>query len=272
MNPIVRLFRPVNAVMAVIGTVISSLVAIGYSIQYNLFTVAIASLVVFLVLTGGNIMNDVLDSETDKVNHPERPIPMGVISRKSATYIFSGSYIIAVVLAIVFLPLYGTFIALAAILLLIYYETKGKYSGLPGNLTVSALIGLIFLYGGVIFNDPQKTILLFFLAMFSNASRELIKDVQDFDGDVDRKTFPRVHGKGNALNLSTIFIIITLAFSILPYTEKIFGVYYLLAVILCDIFFVITMITQYRSAKKGQQFSKLSMILGLLSFTIGGLT
>ncbi|MCI2413523.1 MAG: hypothetical protein MPI47_09410, partial [Cuniculiplasma sp.] len=64
MNPIVRLFRPVNAVMAVIGTVISSLVAIGYSIQYNLFTVAIASLVVFLVLTGGNIMNDVLDSET----------------------------------------------------------------------------------------------------------------------------------------------------------------------------------------------------------------
>jgi len=41
---------------------------------------------------------------------------------------------------------------------------------------------------------------------------------------------------------------------------------------LCDIFFVITMITQYRSTKKGQQFSKLSMILGLLSFTIGGLT
>ena len=31
-----------------------------------------------------------------------------------------------------------------------------------------------------------------------------------------------MHGKRNALNLSTIFIIITLAFSILPYTEKIF--------------------------------------------------
>ena len=272
MNPIIRLFRPLNAVMAIIGTVISSLVAIGYSIQFSLETVGIASLVVFLVLTGGNIMNDVLDSETDKVNHPERPIPMGVVSKEMATGIYVVSYAMAVILAFLFLPLYGTVIAIAAILLLVYYETKGKYAGLPGNITVSALIGLIFLYGGVIFNDPQKTILLFFLAMFSNASRELIKDVQDYEGDIDRKTFPRIHGKKAALNLSTIFIVATLAFSVLPYTEKIFGIYYLLAVAVCDVFFVFTIVTQYKSAKKGQQFSKLSMILGLISFTIGGLS
>ncbi len=272
MNPIVRLFRPVNALMAVLGTVISSLVAIGYGIQFHVLTIGIGSFVVFLVLTGGNVMNDVLDAEGDKINHPERPIPSGKVSEKSATYLYIISYSLGVILSLIFLPFYALIIVILAISLLVFYEIKGKYMGLPGNLTVSALIGLIFLYGGVLFNDPQKTILLFFLATFSNSSRELIKDVQDYEGDVDRKTYPRVHGKKAALNLSTFFIIVTLIFSILPYTEHIFGIYYLFAVAVCDLFFLITMFTQYKSAEKGQQFSKLSMILGLLSFTVGGLT
>ena len=49
--------------MAVLGTVISSLVAIGYGIQFHVLTIGIGSFVVFLVLTGGNVMNDVLDAE-----------------------------------------------------------------------------------------------------------------------------------------------------------------------------------------------------------------
>jgi geranylgeranylglycerol-phosphate geranylgeranyltransferase len=271
-NPLVRLFRPVNAIMAVLGTFISSLVAIGLSVEFHLLIISIAAIVVFLVLSGGNIMNDVLDVESDKINHPERPIPSGHISRRFATYLFISCYLLAVILASIFLPFYGVIISLLAIALLVYYETKGKYQGLPGNLTVSLLIGLIFLFGGVIFNEVSRTILLFFLATFSNASRELIKDVQDMNGDVDRKTFPRTYGRNAALNLSSVFIIITLGFSVLPYYFKIFGVYYLISVLFCDFFFLVTFFSQYRSAKEGQQFSKISMILGLISFTIGGLT
>ncbi len=271
MNSVLRLFRPVNAVMAVLGTFISSLVALGSQILNNLLLVSVASICVFLVLSGGNILNDILDAEGDKINHPERPIPLGKISKKSAIYLFLACFIVGIILAAVFLPLYGTIIVAAAILLLVYYETTGKYQGLPGNLTVSALIGLIFLFGGVIFYEPQKTLLLFFLAMFSNTSRELIKDVQDYDGDVDRKTFPRIHGKGAALNLSTAFIIITLIFSVLPYLLHIFTLPYLIAVMFCDLFFIMTLIMQYKNSKTGQQLSKLSMILGLISFAVGGI-
>ena len=272
MNPFLRLFRPVNAIMAVLGTVISSLVALGTSISGNLFLVAIASLAVFLVLSGGNILNDILDIEGDKVNHPERPLASGKVSVKTAYYIFLGSFISALLLGAIFLPFFGTVIVAIAILLLIFYETKGKYQGLPGNLTVSALIGLIFLFGGVIFDQPTRTILLFFLAAFSNASRELIKDVQDYDGDVNRKTFPRTNGKLAALNLSSIFIVLTIIFSFLPYLLGIFQLPYLIIVIVCDASFILTLRVQYKSAKKGEQFSKLSMILGLVAFTVGGLT
>jgi 4-hydroxybenzoate polyprenyltransferase and related prenyltransferases len=257
--------------MAIIGTFISSLVALGSHLLSNLVLASIASLCVFLVLSGGNILNDVLDVEGDKINHPQRPIPSGKISERSATYIFLSCFVLAIIIAAIFLPLSGTVIVGAAILLLIYYETRGKYLGLPGNLTVSALIGLIFLFGGVIFGFPQKTIILFFLAMFANASRELIKDVQDYDGDVDRKTFPRTHGKVSALNLSSAFIGITVVFSVLPYIFHIFPLPYLFVVFVCDACFIATLRMQYKSAKKGQQLSRLSMIIGLLAFAVGGI-
>ena len=118
---------------------------------------------------------------------------------------------------------------------------------------------------------PDKPWELFLLAFLSNVSRELIKDVQDMEGDTGRNTFPKMHGKKAALNLSSVFIIMTVCISILPYVFHILSIYYLLVVIVCDISFILTMIMQYRDYKKGQNMSKLSMMLGLLSFTVGGI-
>ncbi len=271
MNPALRLFRPVNAIMAVLGTFISSLVAIGSNMLNHIFLISIASLVVFLVLTGGNVMNDVLDSENDRVNHPERPIPSGKITVRQGTYIYVISYILSIVVALIFLNLYAAAIVVAADLLLILYETKGKYRGLSGNIIISILIGSIFLFGGVIFMKPEKTFLLMALASLSNLSRELIKDVQDVEGDVDRITFPKKYGIKNALNLSSFLIITTIGVSFVPYVAGLFSYQYLIAVIVCDICFAATLATQYKSAREGQKLSKVSMILGLVSFTVGGI-
>lgn len=271
MNSALRLLRPVNAVMAVLGTFISSLVAIGYAMLNHLVLISIASLVVFLVLTGGNVMNDVLDAENDKVNHPERPIPSGKITKKQGTYLYISSYILSVLIALLFLNLYAVILVIMADLLLILYETKGKYRGLSGNIIISILIGAIFLFGGIVFLKPERTLLLMALASLSNLSRELIKDVQDMEGDIDRVTFPKRYGARAALNLSSALIFTTIIVSFVPYLAKLFSYQYLIAVIICDISFVFTMIMQYKSAKKGQNLSKLSMMLGLISFTVGGI-
>lgn len=270
MNPLLRLFRPVNAAMAIIGTVISSIVAIGSGIIYHPITVVIASSVVFLVLSGGNIMNDVLDAEIDRTNHPERPIPSGLVTERIATYLYVSLYALALIISLSFLPLISFPVVFSAEILLILYEYRGKKMGLPGNMMISALIGAIFLYGGIVFYNPERLFLMFLLAFLSNVSRELIKDVQDMEGDVDRKTFPKMHGKKAALDLSSVFIIMTICISVLPYILGILSIYYLIAVIICDISFILTMIMQYRDYKKGQNMSKLSMMLGLLSFTVGG--
>ncbi len=271
MNSTLRLFRPVNAVMAVLGTFISSLVAIGTSIESHIELIAIASLVVFFVLTGGNVMNDVLDSETDKVNHPERPIPSGKISRGQGKAIYVSSFALSVIVAFIFLNIFAVLVVIMADILLIVYETKGKYMGLPGNIIISLLIGAIFLFGGIIFLKPERTILLMALASMSNLSRELIKDVEDMKGDVDRMTFPKKYGAKAALNLSSAMIVSTILVSFLPYLAGLFTYPYLLAVSVCDLSFGLTLIFQYKNARQGQNFSKISMVLGLISFTVGGI-
>jgi geranylgeranylglycerol-phosphate geranylgeranyltransferase len=271
MNSALRLLRPVNAVMAVLGTFISSLVTVGYEMVDHIVLISMASLVVFLVLTGGNVMNDVLDAENDKINHPERPIPSGKITKNQGTYVYTTSYILSIIIAFVFLNIYAVIVVIFADLLLIVYETRGKYKGLSGNIIISILIGAIFLFGGIVFLKPERTLLLMALASLSNLSRELIKDVQDMEGDVDRITFPKKYGAKTALNLSSALIIVTIIVSFVPYLAGLFSYQYLIAVIICDLCFVSTMITQYRSAEKGQNLSKLSMILGLVSFTVGGI-
>ncbi|EQD80184.1 (S)-2,3-di-O-geranylgeranylglyceryl phosphate synthase [mine drainage metagenome] len=161
---------------------------------------------------------------------------------------------------------------LMAELLLFSYEYALKRSGLPGNIVVSALVGLIFIFGGIAVDHFSRMIILFFLAFFSNISRELIKDVEDMEGDLDRLTFPKRYGKTAALNLSSAFIIIAVSLSFVPYILRLFSIYYLIAVSFCDSAFLITVYIQFSSVKKAQRFSKLSMILGLISFAIGGLT
>jgi geranylgeranylglycerol-phosphate geranylgeranyltransferase len=115
-------------------------------------------------------------------------------------------------------------------------------------------------------------IILFFLATLSNTSRELIKDVEDIQGDFDRLTFPKRYGRRAALSLSAVFISTAVILSFVPYYTGLFSVYYLIPVFFCDVLFGVTAFIQFRNVKKAQEFSKLSMILGLISFAVGGLT
>ena len=84
MNPWVKLLRPENALMAIVATFISGLISLGTDILSKWFILSLASLSVILVMLGGNAMNDLFDVESDRINHPNRPLVTGRISLKSA--------------------------------------------------------------------------------------------------------------------------------------------------------------------------------------------
>lgn len=272
MNPWVKLLRPENALMAIIATFISGLISLGTDILSRWFILSIASLSVILVMLGGNAMNDLFDIESDRINHPARPLVTGKITINSAKISIVISFVASILIAVFFISYISGLLVILAELLLFSYEYSLKRSGLPGNIVISVLVGLIFIFGGIAVSHFYRMIILFFLATLSNVSRELIKDVEDMSGDFDRLTFPKRYGKNSALILSSLFIGSAVVLSLVPYFTGLFSIYYLIPLAFCDVLFVVTAVLQFKSATLAQKSSKISMILGLVSFAVGGLS
>ncbi|MGC8609025.1 MAG: UbiA family prenyltransferase [Thermoplasmata archaeon] len=260
--------RPINGIMGFLSTYISAFIAIGYAMRFHLLAVTLAAISVFLVTSGGNIINDIVDIDTDRLNHPDRPLVTGKMTVKTARILASLFFIVPVIISF-FISYVAMIVVIAAILLLIVYEVSLKRRGLSGNFVISLLIGAIFVFGGVAVNSYYRMIFLFILAFFSNMSREIIKDVQDVGGDKDRLTFPKVHGVKNSLRLSNVFIAILVICSFIPYFLKILSLYYFIIVIAADAIFILSGVLSARNAGRGQQVSKYAMIIGMVSFLAG---
>jgi len=270
MNKWLKITRPVNGFMGFFSIYIVGFIAVNVHILDFIIPLTLGAISVFLVTAGGNIINDISDVETDKLNHPDRPLPAGTITKKTASYLALSFFILGFLISI-FVSLLISSIVIIAELLLVSYEFKTKKIGLAGNLTISLLIGMIFLYGGFITNTLSKMILLFLLAFCSNLSREIMKDIEDINGDVDRVTFPKKYGVNKAKIVSAIFVIITISVSYLPYYFHVLSIYYIYAVIIDDFLFAVTIFYLKRDVSKGERISKVAMIYGMVCFLLGGI-
>ncbi len=263
------IIRPVNGIMGIVGTLISSFIGLGYGITGHYAEAFVAALSVFLVTSGGNVINDIYDRETDRINHPERPIPGGRISVSSARVFSAALFAVPILLAFFFLNYEALTIVVIAEILLIVYESNAKRRGLSGNIIVGSLVGLIFIFGGISVGSAYKMYILFVMAALTNIGREITKDVEDMTGDVDRKTFPKQYGKKNSAYLVTALVLIAVAASFIPYIIHIFTFYYLIPVVVADALFIYTASMVQKDPSKSQKYSKYAMILGLLSFIVG---
>lgn len=266
----IKIIRPVNGLMGFIATWISGIIGVGLSISHYIIPVLVASITVFLVTSAGNIVNDIVDVESDRVNHPRRPLVQGTITRAQARAASVAMFVVAVVLTLAFVSILAFIVAAFAEILLVSYELSLKKKGFPGNISVSLLVGLIFIFGGIAVNSTFKMLILFVMATLANLSREVIKDIEDMKGDVDRITLPRKYGTGVAAAIAIISVSIAVIFSILPYYMRIFAWPYLVVVAVSDAMFILSA-ARISNPHFSQNVSKFAMIIGLVSFTIGGL-
>lgn len=267
----IRIIRPVNGLMGFLATWISAIIGVGLSISSHLYAVIFASITVFLVTSAGNIINDIVDVESDRVNHPKRPLVLGSITMKQARTAAIVLFAAGLVLSAFFISLYAMLIVILAEVLLVSYEFFLKKRGFVGNVSISVLVGLIFIFGGIAVNSTYKMLILFAMASLANLSREVIKDIEDMKGDVDRVTLPQKYGVRMASVAAITSVLIAVGMSSLPYFLDIFPVYYLAAVALSDALFIISAY-KIGNPHLSQNLSKFAMIMGLVSFTIGGLS
>jgi 4-hydroxybenzoate polyprenyltransferase len=190
------------------------------NLQLNELLFFLLTLSTVFITAGGYVINDYFDTKTDLVNRPQTVVVGRQLSRRSAIIMHwvlnsLGLVLGAIVSISIGKPLFTLgFIIIPGILW--FYSTTYKRQFLVGNLVVAFLVGLVpamplifelpplyenywsvVLLNPNIFNQLTYWIIGFSLfAFFINLFREIVKDIEDFEGDIEygRNTLPVVLG------------------------------------------------------------------------------
>jgi geranylgeranylglycerol-phosphate geranylgeranyltransferase len=267
----IELTRPGNAVAAGVLTFIGTFVASGLDAPT---TAGVAVLATILATSGGNAINDYFDREIDATNQPDRPIPRGAIAPRAALGFSAALFAVAVGLTL-FLPLEAIAIAVVNLLALIAYTEVFK--GLPGvgNALVAYLTGSTFLFGGAsVGGDLVTVLILFALAATATMAREIVKDIEDIQGDREAglNTLPIAIGAGNALAVAAAFVGVAILVSPAPYLSGTFGIAYLVGLVPAISGLVVGIYRAIDDPTAGQAWLKGSMFLAAAAFVAGRAT
>ncbi len=228
----------------------------------------------------GNIINDFFDVEVDRINKPDKVLVGNVISGKSILSIYYVLNFFGIISGIALAYFHGKIIYgllfLLISMILFYYSKSLKRIALLGNFIVSFLIAIsivfIYIFKSVHLDFPEKDtsfknlILGYSLfALVLNFIREIVKDIEDIDGDYiqNMKTLPIVIGRKRTQNI--VFYLTFIPFiSIILLVSKMnripLMIYSLVFIIIPLGYFMY----QIKEAKSKRQFHKLSTLLKII--------
>ena len=153
--------RPINVVVAALAAIMSAYILENF--YYSL--TSICTLIIVVFYTGGaNAFNDYCDYEIDLINRPNRPLSRGIINSNEA-FIFSILMFLIGSLVALLLPLKATIVSVGiALPLMIIYSLRLKGILIIGNIVVSMILGLSFIFFGLSHGNILPMIVHSFLA------------------------------------------------------------------------------------------------------------
>jgi geranylgeranylglycerol-phosphate geranylgeranyltransferase len=266
-----KLFRLGNCAMAALGALLAAVVCVGVDgLSDFTFEIAFSLAVVVSFTAAGNSYNDYSDRDVDRVAHPERPIPSGTVTPHGAA--ISAVVLFALAVALSFLVnLWSVSIVITSVLVMVGYERLLKAEGLAGNLSISWLTGALFLFGGAAVESLDLAWILAALAFLATLGREIVKDIQDIEGDKgSRRTLPMRIGVKSAGIAGSVSFVAAVALSPLPYLLELLSWWYVPVVLAADAIFIYCALIHFRNPERGQKVAKLAMLVALIAFLFGG--
>jgi geranylgeranylglycerol-phosphate geranylgeranyltransferase len=261
------LLRPLNLGIVFV-TIAGAAILAGASAAYWP-TILFASLAGALIAGGGNAINDYFDLEIDRINKPNRPLPRGAATQQGAKWLWGVTSGIGLLLS-ASVSLGTLAIAIFWVISLYLYSQTLKRTVLTGNILVGVMTGLAFVYGGVAVGHAERSFFPALFAFLINVARELVKDVEDVEGDAKEKagTLPVKYGVKPALVLASLTIFLLVVATFLPYSSGIYSFNYLALVAVVDAALLYVIVSMWRD-RSPANLSKLSLILKL--DMVGGL-
>jgi 4-hydroxybenzoate polyprenyltransferase len=270
----IKIARPINVIITFFVVVVAIL--ISQTEQTNFYILFFASVAAALVTAAGNIVNDIFDIDNDKISHQDRVLVLGKISKKEAwaEYILLNS--ISIIIS-VSLSVKLKVIVLATIVLLYIYSSTLKKLPLIGNSTIAFLTGLAFIYGGFAAGNPMSAIVPAVFAFLINLIREIVKDMQDIEGDKTSgvNTFPIKFGFQKSKIMILIIAFSLILYTLYPFIIELYKIEYFIIVMLFVNPLLILCLKFLFDDKKENRLSivsnvlKLNMVFGLIAISLG---
>ncbi|MES2852068.1 geranylgeranylglycerol-phosphate geranylgeranyltransferase [Flavobacterium sp. 11] len=258
--------------------------------QYGLLVLS-----TILIAAGGYVINNIFDQNTDTINKPSNVIVGKTISETNAYNLYIGLTVTGVAIGfylsnVIVKPGFASiFILIAATLYL--YATSLKQMMIIGNVIVALLlsfsviiIGIFDLFPTIHEGNQQQLGVVFSILLdyalftfFLNFTREIVKDLEDVDGDYNQgmNTLPIAIGKSRTakivFGLSFIPILFMLYYINKYLLELVFTTVYLLLFVVGPLFYFTVKIW---TAKSKKEFHALSLLLkwillfGILSVVV----
>jgi 4-hydroxybenzoate polyprenyltransferase len=249
------------------------------------FQFSLLVLSTLFIAAAGNIINDIYDVKIDKINKPEKVIIGKKITEAKANKLYIFLNIIGVVLGFYIANSIGkpSFAAIFIIISALLYIYSSQLKGVLffGNLIISLLVAMSLLIMVVFDILPaieftitsmqiaaSKVVLQYaFFVFFINFIREIVKDLEDINGDKNGglNTIPIAIGRKRATILVFILSVLVTFFVILYmymflYSVQIMVLYFLFLILAPLLYFCI----KAWSAENKKDYYKLSIILKII--------
>jgi geranylgeranylglycerol-phosphate geranylgeranyltransferase len=269
-----KLGRPFTSLLGAVAIFAASFVGAGVSIGAHALSVALGVIIGYIFTSASNALNDYYDREIDRVNHPERPIPSGNIRPQSALIFASTGFVVSIGFAFwlsFYIGFIGLGLVLTALLIQLGYDLKVKKTKAVGNIFVGFQTVLAFLFGGIIVANLSPVAFMASASFLAITAREVVKDVEDIKGDVDKVSLPKIVGVRKANFLALTLVLIAIALSVAAfYPLGILGWGYFAVVLIADALFVGSMPLLFRNPRQAREMWKYAMLVALIAFIVGG--
>ena len=271
---IIIICRPVNIIITFLVIMTAAIISQN---EFEISkTILLASLSGSFAAAGGYMINDILDLKTDIINRPLRILPSKKLGINTVLVFYLIFNLIAVTLT-VFINFLSLIIMLFTIMILLLYSLLLKNNAIGGNLTIALLTGAAFIYGGAAVNNIGSTYIPAVLAFFVNLIREIIKDIEDIDGDrkTGRRTLPVLYGIEASVRAAVFLTLLLILLTIFPFAAEIYKIEYFILVMmsvnLLLVYFIKEILRDHsiENARKMSNLLKISMVFGLISIYIG---
>lgn len=268
---LIKISRPVNLIILAFAQLMTAHFLVGTTKEglsvlqdSNLYLLILSTVI---LAAAGYMINDYYDVKIDYINKPEEVIVGKSMRRRVVIFFHSLLNFAGITIGLIASPRIAFINFIAAFLLWLYSNTLKRLPFI-GNFTVALLTGTSIWMIGFYYQKSELLVLTYAIfAFFINLIREIIKDIEDRQGDRKHgcKTLPIVLGFRNTKKVIFAIAMIFVC-AILMVTFKINNPRLFLYFSGLSILFFLFMYKIYMADRKAH-FTQLSVLSKLLMLT-----